>query len=56
MIYTNYIYQVRGLTSIVDCVNASIKRFEDYIKKIKERLIIAASNSIGKIRQRNNEN
>ena len=36
----------KGLTSIKDCVDASIKRFKDYIKISKERLITAASNKI----------
>ena len=34
-----------GLTSIEDCVDASIQRLEEYIEKSKERLITAASNS-----------
>ena len=36
----------RGLTSIEDCVDASIQGLEDYIEKSKERLIAAANNSI----------
>ena len=35
----------RGLVIIEDCVNASIQRLEDYIKKSQERLSTAASNS-----------
>ena len=35
----------RGLTSIVDCVDATIQKLKKYTKKSKERLITAASNS-----------
>ena len=41
----------RGLDSIKDCINTTVRGQKDFIKKRKERLIIAASNSIGKIRQ-----
>ena len=40
----------RGLTSIEDCMDASIQGLENYIKKNKERLITASSNSICNIR------
>ena len=35
----------RGLASIEDSVDASIRELEDYIKKTQKRLITAASNS-----------
>ena len=38
----------RGLTSIEDCIDSSIQELEDNIRNIKERLITAANNSIGK--------
>ena len=40
----------RGLTSIEDRVDSSIRAFKDYIKRSKDRLIIAASNSNYNIR------
>ena len=39
----------RGLASIEDCIDSWTQWFENYIKKSKERLIIAAKNSIGNI-------
>ena len=39
----------RGLFSIEDSVDASIRRLEDYIKMSKERLITAANNSTDNI-------
>ena len=39
----------RKLASIEDSVNASKRRLQNYIKKIKERLIIATRNSAGNI-------
>ena len=35
----------RGLTSIEECVDASIQRLEDYIEKRGERLITATRNN-----------
>ena len=50
----NRLYVLRkggsGLASIKDSVDPSIWRLEDYIKKRKERLITASSNSNGDIR------
>ena len=40
----------RGLFSIENYMDASIQELEDYIKKIKERLITAASNSADNIK------
>ena len=40
----------RGLVNIEDCVDASIQELKDYVKKIKEKLIPAANDSIGNIR------
>ena len=40
---------IRGLASIEHSVGASIRKIEDYIKKSKERLITAASNSTDNI-------
>ena len=40
----------RGLTSIKDCIDASIQGLKDYIKKSKERLITVATSSIDNIR------
>ena len=40
----------RGLTSIEDCVDTSIKGPEDYIRKSKGWQIPAARNRIGKLR------
>ena len=36
----------RGLVGIEDCVDASIRGLEDYIKTSQERIITAANNSI----------
>ena len=40
---------VRGLVNIEDCVDGSILELEEYIKKIKERSITVANNSISNI-------
>ena len=40
----------RGLASFEDCVDASIRGFEDYILKSKERLMTAAHESIDSIK------
>ena len=42
----------RGLASIEDSVDASIRGFENYIKKRKERLITAVNNSADHIKSR----
>ena len=41
----------RGLTSIENCVDATIQRVEEYTKKSKEKLSTAASNSNVNIRR-----
>ena len=40
----------KGLSSIEDCIDTPIRRFRDYIKKNKERLITVTRNSIGNIK------
>ena len=40
----------RGLASIEDWVDASIRRLEDYVKKIKEELITVSNNMSSKIK------
>ena len=44
----------RGLASIEDSVNAAIRGLEDNIKKTKEKLFSAISNSADKGKQNNN--
>ena len=39
----------RGLTNIKDSVDASIRGLEDFMKKTRERIIIAASNNTDSI-------
>ena len=53
MALTNYVSRkegIRGLTSIEDSVDASIKRLKDYIEKFEGRLITAIRNNTGNTR------
>ena len=45
----------RELTSMRDCVDALIRRIEDYIKKSKETVITVTRNNTGKIMINNDE-
>ena len=49
LLYVSKKEERRGFAGIEDCVDASIKRIEDYIKKSKERWITETDNRIGNI-------
>ena len=55
MTLTDYTFQEkevgRGLTNIDDCVDASIRRLEDYKEKRREGLITATRNNINNTRK-----
>ena len=50
ILYVSRKEEGRGLASIEDSIDASIRRLEDNIKKSKEKLITATRNSSGNIK------